>query len=46
MKEKILFSKEECDYIINLSKELDEIPPYGYNKNLKISKIIKRIKKY
>ena len=37
LKEKILFSKEECDYIINLSKELDEIPPYGYNKNLKIS---------
>ena len=37
LKEKILFSKEECDYIINLSKELDEIPPYTSNKNLKIS---------
>jgi hypothetical protein len=42
LKEKILFSKEECDYIINLSKELDEVKPYGYkdnvnNENLKIS---------
>mgnify|MGYP000530581169 FL=1 len=42
LKEKILFSKDECDYIINLSKELDEVKPYGYkdnvnNENLKIS---------
>jgi hypothetical protein len=39
---KILFSKEECDHIITLSKELNEIKPYGYkdnvnNENLKIS---------
>ena len=27
LKEKILFSKEESDYIINLSKELDEVKP-------------------
>ena len=42
LQQKILFSKEECDYIINLSKELDEDKPYGYkdvvnNENLKIS---------
>jgi hypothetical protein len=41
LKEKILFSKEECDYIINLSKELDEDKPYSYKdankENLKIS---------
>jgi hypothetical protein len=34
LKEKILFSKEECNYIINLSKELDEINPYGYKDNV------------
>lgn len=42
LQQEILFSKEECDYIINLSKELDEDKPYGYkddvnNENLKIS---------
>ena len=41
LQQKILFSKEECDYIINLSKELDEDKPYGYKdvnkENLKIS---------
>lgn len=42
LNQKIVFTKEECGYIINLSKELDEAKPYGYkdnnnNKNLKIS---------
>lgn len=34
LKEKILFSKDECNYIINLSEELDEINPYGYKDNI------------
>ena len=38
-KEKILFSKDECDYIINLSKELDEVKPYGYKDNVNNEKI-------
>ena len=41
LQQKILFSKEECDYIINLSKELNEDTPYGYKdvnkENVKIS---------
>ena len=39
LKEKILFSKEECDYIINLSKKLDKVNPYGYKDNLNNEKI-------
>ena len=39
LKEKILFSKEECDYIINLSKELDELKPYGYKDSVDNEKI-------
>ena len=39
LKEKILFSKEESDYIINLSKELDEVKPYGYKDNVNNEKI-------
>jgi hypothetical protein len=39
LKEKILFSKEECDYIMNLSKELDELKPFGYNENVNNKKI-------
>ena len=34
LKEKVLFSKEECNYIINLSEELDEINPYSYKDNI------------
>jgi Rps23 Pro-64 3,4-dihydroxylase Tpa1-like proline 4-hydroxylase len=26
----MLFSKEECDFIMNLSKELDQVNPYAY----------------
>ena len=41
LQQKILFNKEECDCIINLSKELDEDKPYGYKddnkENIKIS---------
>ena len=43
LKEKILFSKEECNYIINLSKELNKINPFGKsnhaskNKNFKVN---------
>ena len=29
LQQKILFSKEECVYIINLSKELEKINPFG-----------------
>ena len=39
LKEETLFSKEECDYIINLSKELDEIKPYGYKDTVNNKKI-------
>jgi hypothetical protein len=38
-KEKILFNKEECNYIINLSKELDQVNPYGYKDNINNKKI-------
>ena len=37
LKEKILFSKEECVYIINLSKELEKINPFGKNKNFNVN---------
>jgi hypothetical protein len=30
-RQKVLFSKEECNFIINLSKELDQVSPYGHN---------------
>jgi hypothetical protein len=33
LKEKILFSKEECDYIINLSDKLPPIEPYSSKGN-------------
>jgi hypothetical protein len=29
IKEKVLFSKEECNYIINLSNELNKVNPFG-----------------
>lgn len=38
-KEKILFSKNECESIINLSKYLRQINPYGYNIDNKKSNI-------
>jgi hypothetical protein len=39
LREKISFSKDECDYIINLSKELDELKPFGYDDNVNKEKI-------
>lgn len=37
IEKKHLFSKEECESIINLSQELNQIKPYGYNiNNLKL----------
>jgi hypothetical protein len=39
LKEKISFSKEECESIINLSKDLSQINPYGYNIDNKKSNI-------
>lgn len=37
--QKVLFSKEECNCIINLSKELDQVSPYGHNDNINKGKI-------
>ena len=42
LKEQILFTKEECDIIINLSKELEQLDPFGkheYSNNDKIFKV-------
>jgi hypothetical protein len=41
LKEKILFSKEECDYIINLSKELDKVNPFGKSDHASKNKTFK-----
>jgi len=41
IKEKILFSKEECNYIINLSKELDETNPFGKSDHASKNKTFK-----
>jgi Uri superfamily endonuclease len=41
LQEKILFSKEECDYIINLSKELDKVNPFGKSDHASKNKTFK-----
>ena len=41
IKEKVLFSKEECNYIINLSKELNKINPFDKSDHMSKDKTFK-----